>query len=75
MVASADGRAALDGRTGALGSEADTLLLTELRALADAVLLGTGTLRAEGYARLVARPRAASRRRVAAGLRRRRSPC
>ena len=67
MVASADGRAARDGRAGGLGSEADTLMLTELRALADAVLLGTGTVRAEGYARLVAHPDRVARRR-AAGL-------
>ena len=66
MVASADGRAALEGRTRALGSDADTLLLTELRSLADAVLIGVGTLRAEGYARLVAEPGRVARR-VAAG--------
>ena len=42
-------------------------MLTELRALADAVLLGTGTVRAEGYARLVAHPDRVARRR-AAGL-------
>ena len=74
MVASADGRAALEGRTRALGSDADTLLLTELRALADAVLIGVGTLRAEGYARLVAEPGRVARR-VAAGRPERRSPC
>jgi hypothetical protein len=53
MVASADGRATFAGRTEGLGSEADTRLLTELRALADAVLVGTGTVRAEGYGRMV----------------------
>jgi len=67
MVASADGRAAFKGRTKGLGSEADTLLLTELRALADAVLLGTGTIRAEGYGRLVRNPERVARR-EAAGL-------
>ena len=67
MVASVDGRAALDGHTEALGSPADTLLLTELRALADAVLLGTGTVQAEGYARLVRNPERVARR-EAAGL-------
>lgn len=65
MVASVDGRAALDGRTDTLGSAADTLLLTELRALADAVLIGSGTLRAEGYARLVANPERVARRTAA----------
>ena len=67
MVATADGRAALDGRTEDLGAEADLELLLELRAIADAVLVGTGTLRAEGYARLVGSPERRARRR-AAGL-------
>jgi riboflavin-specific deaminase-like protein len=67
MVTSADGRAAVGGSSRALGSPADTLLLTELRAMADAVLIGTGTLRAEGYARLVAHPDRVARR-GAAGL-------
>jgi len=67
MVASTDGRATFEGRTGGLGSEADTLLLTELRALADAVLVGTGTVRAEGYGRMVRNPERVARR-AAAGL-------
>ena len=67
MVSSADGRATIEGRTAALGSEADTLLLTELRAIADAVLVGTGTVRAEGYGRLVRNPERVARR-EAAGL-------
>ena len=67
MVTTADGRAAIGGRTEALGSEADTLLLTELRALADAVLIGPGTLRAEGYGHLMRNPERLARRR-AAGL-------
>lgn len=62
MVESADGRAAIDGRAQALGSEADTLMLTELRTIADAVLIGSGTLRAEGYARLVGDPGRVARR-------------
>jgi len=53
MVASVDGRAAVTSSARGLGSPADTLLLGELRALADAVLIGTGTLRAEGYGVLV----------------------
>jgi riboflavin-specific deaminase-like protein len=67
MIATADGRAAMDGRTGALGGDADLEQLLELRALADAVLIGTGTVRAEGYDRLV---RSAERRehRRASGL-------
>lgn len=65
MVQSADGRATLEGGTHALGSGADTELLTELRALADAVLIGSGTLRAEGYATLVANPGRVARRQAA----------
>ena len=55
FVASLDGRAALAGRSKGLGGDADLEMLLELRALADAVLVGTGTLRAEGYGRLVRR--------------------
>jgi riboflavin biosynthesis pyrimidine reductase len=65
MVESVDGRATLEGGSHALGSELDTLLLTELRALADAVLIGSGTLRAEGYARLVGHPERVARREAA----------
>jgi riboflavin-specific deaminase-like protein len=65
MVESVDGRAAIEGGSHALGSETDTLLLTELRALADAVLIGSGTLRAEGYARLVGNPERVARREAA----------
>jgi riboflavin biosynthesis pyrimidine reductase len=67
MIETADGRAALDGRSAALGDEADLELLLELRMLADAVLIGKGTLRAEGYDRLVRAPARRERRR-AAGL-------
>jgi riboflavin biosynthesis pyrimidine reductase len=66
MVSTVDGRATIAGRTRALGSDADTLLLTELRTLADAVLVGSGTLRAEGYGRMVGDPDRVARR-VAAG--------
>jgi riboflavin-specific deaminase-like protein len=65
MVASADGRASFEGRTSGLGSEADTLLLTELRALADAVLVGTNTIRVEGYGRLVRNAERVARRKTA----------
>jgi riboflavin-specific deaminase-like protein len=65
MVTTVDGRAAVGGSSRLLGSPADTLMLTELRALADAVLIGTGTVRAEGYARLVGHPDRIARRREA----------
>jgi riboflavin biosynthesis pyrimidine reductase len=67
MVASVDGRAGLDGTSSALGDAADLAMLLELRTLADAVLIGTGTLAAEGYDRLVRDPVRRDRR-VAAGL-------
>jgi len=67
MISTIDGRAARDGRSATIGGEADLELLLELRALADAVLIGTGTLRAEGYDRLVKRDERRARRR-AAGL-------
>jgi len=67
MIATADGRAARDGATETLGGDADLELLLELRAIVDAVLVGTGTLRAEGYDRLVRSAERRERRR-AAGL-------
>ncbi len=56
MVSSVDGRATVDGRSGPLGGPADKAVFFELRASVDAVLAGTGTLRAEGYRRLVRKP-------------------
>jgi riboflavin biosynthesis pyrimidine reductase len=55
MVASVDGRAALTGRTEALSSPADKAVFFALRASVDAVLVGTGTLRAERYGRIIRR--------------------
>ncbi|HET6505526.1 MAG TPA: dihydrofolate reductase family protein [Baekduia sp.] len=53
MVATVDGRAAVSGRSVALGHPEDRALLRELRAEADAILVGTGTLAAERYADLL----------------------
>jgi riboflavin biosynthesis pyrimidine reductase len=49
MVASADGAAAVEGRSGGLGSAADRKLFYVLRSLADVILVGGGTARAEKY--------------------------
>jgi riboflavin biosynthesis pyrimidine reductase len=49
MVASVDGAATLGGRTGGLSGPADRALFATLRALADVVLVGAGTVRAEKY--------------------------
>jgi len=53
MVASADGRGALRGRSHGLGGPADRAHFHALRALPDAVLVGAGTARTERYGRLV----------------------
>jgi riboflavin-specific deaminase-like protein len=53
FVASADGKASFEGRSGKLGGEADSDLFHRLRTQVDAVLVGSGTLRAERYGRLV----------------------
>lgn len=49
MIASVDGAAALAGRSGALGGPDDKALFGVLRALADVILVGAGTMRTEGY--------------------------
>ncbi|GAA4096915.1 pyrimidine reductase family protein [Actinomadura miaoliensis] len=49
MIASVDGAAARDDRAGGLGNETDRRLLSLLRGLADVVIVGAGTVRAEGY--------------------------
>jgi riboflavin biosynthesis pyrimidine reductase len=49
MVTSIDGAAAVDGRVGLLTGTADGVLLHELRTLCDVLLVGAGTIRAEGY--------------------------
>lgn len=50
FVASADGAAAVDGRSGGLGDDADHRVFELLRRTCGAVLVGAGTVRAEGYA-------------------------
>jgi len=50
MIATADGRAAIAGKSVALGHPQDRALLRGLRAEADGVLVGTPTIRAERYA-------------------------
>jgi riboflavin biosynthesis pyrimidine reductase len=62
MVASLDGHATLAGRSGPLGDEIDRAIFHGLRTQADAVLAGTGTLRAERYGRMVRDPANRARR-------------
>jgi riboflavin-specific deaminase-like protein len=66
MVATADGRAALDGSAVGIGSPADKRLMRELRAEADVVLHGAGTVRADPLSARV--PPDLVAQRVASGL-------
>jgi riboflavin biosynthesis pyrimidine reductase len=49
MIATADGRATIRGRTGPIANRADYELFHALRAAADAVMVGAETVRVEGY--------------------------
>jgi riboflavin-specific deaminase-like protein len=62
MIGTADGKATIGGRAGPIGNEADRALFMELRTVADAILVGSGTLRAESYGRLVRDPALRERR-------------
>jgi riboflavin biosynthesis pyrimidine reductase len=53
MISTTDGRATLDGRSGALSGDADRALFHGLRMAVDAVLVGAGTVRTERYGRLI----------------------
>jgi riboflavin-specific deaminase-like protein len=67
FVASADGHAAFRGRSRWLSDDADRELFHGLREQVDAVIAGTGTLRAERYGRMVRDPERRARR-AASGL-------
>ncbi len=54
MIMSVDGAGAVAGRSGGLSGVADRLVFSVLRSLADVILVGAGTARAENYGR--ARP-------------------
>jgi riboflavin-specific deaminase-like protein len=49
FAATVDGRAAIAGVSGQIGSSADTEMLVRLRTRFDAVMIGAGTMRAERY--------------------------
>jgi riboflavin biosynthesis pyrimidine reductase len=63
MISSVDGRASIDGRSGPLGACADRALFHGLRAVVDAVMVGAGTARVEGYRRLIRDEAVRARRR------------
>lgn len=52
FAATLDGRATIGGVSGPIGSETDTAMLSGLRKRFDAVMIGAGTMRAEGYSNL-----------------------
>jgi len=68
FVSSADGRVAFQGLSRGLSDPGDRQMFHGLREHADAILVGTGTLRAERYGRLV-RDSERRHRRAASGLR------
>src|SRR6266702_4430564 len=49
FISSIDGAATVDGSSGALGGPADHAVFPLLRDLADVILVGAGTVRAENY--------------------------
>jgi len=60
MVTSADGATAVDGVSGSLGGEADRVVFSAIRAVADVIVAAAGTVRADGYGP----PRTSARRRA-----------
>jgi 2,5-diamino-6-(ribosylamino)-4(3H)-pyrimidinone 5'-phosphate reductase len=66
MITTVDGRAAVNGSAVGIGSSTDHRLMMELRAEADVVLHGAGTVRADPLSARV--PRDLVQRRVALGL-------
>jgi len=63
FAATVDGRATISGVSGPIGSDDDTAMLAGLRGRFDAVMIGAGTMRAERYGRLAAKPETRERRR------------
>ena len=49
MIASIDGSTVVDGNSGALSSPTDSAVLSQLRKIADVIIVGAGTVRGEGY--------------------------
>jgi riboflavin-specific deaminase-like protein len=67
FIASADGYATVDGRSGPLSDDGDRAIFHGLREQVDAVMAGTGTIRAENYGRIL-RKRERRERRLQRGL-------
>jgi riboflavin biosynthesis pyrimidine reductase len=62
FVASIDGRASVHGHSGPLADDGDRAMFRALRREVDAVLVGTGTLAAERYGRILRDPGSRARR-------------
>lgn len=62
FIASADGRATFQGRSGALGNPADREMFHGLREHMDAVMAGTRTIEAEHYGRVLGKAERRERR-------------
>jgi riboflavin biosynthesis pyrimidine reductase len=62
MIASLDGSSTLDGRSAGLGNAQDERLFSILRDLADVILVGSGTVRAERYGGVILDARRRERR-------------
>lgn len=56
MVQTADGLITIGGKSGPIGADGDHAMFHGLRSVVDAILVGTGTLRAERYGRMIRRP-------------------
>jgi riboflavin biosynthesis pyrimidine reductase len=52
MVTTIDGRAAIEGSSRRLGGDGDLAMLVALRAWAQALIVGPGTVKAEGYGKI-----------------------
>lgn len=75
MVSSVDGAATGEsGKSGSINNAADKVVFDLLRSLADAVVVGAGTLREEGYRPLSGKPLVAVSRRAAVPPRLRSAP-
>ena len=62
FIASLDAAVDIEGRSGPLGGPADRRVFSAMRAVADAVLVGAGTVRAEDYGPVAAGPELVGRR-------------
>lgn len=68
MVNTLDNEAAFDGRVAAISDPTDHQLLLDLRAFADVLLVGAGTVRAESYGRVILTERQIELRQAKLGL-------